>query len=117
MKRKGFTLIEMLLVVALIATITAVVIPNIVSSVNEGKTRECESYLTLLENNLEMYKTDFNIDANETVEFSDLKSRVSEINVGDSVVNELKIIKKSNGRFSYCAKITCNGKSYQSKSC
>jgi len=121
MKKKGFTLVEMLLVIALIATITAVVIPNIVSSISEGKVRECESYVTLLEDNLEMYNKDmgnrltFNSGI-AAVSFDTLKSRVSEINIGDTGVNELKI-KKNGSRFLYCAIITCDGNEYRSKTC
>jgi len=130
MNKKGFTLIEMLLVIALIATITAVVIPNIVSSVNEGKTKEYESYVKLLEDNLEMYKTDLNIKLGEnenykTVDLDTLKSRVSEIKIDedkckiqkDSNNNEyLRIQKETNG-VSYCVKLTCDGKEYKSNAC
>ena len=116
MKKNGFTLVEMLLVIALIATITAIIIPNITSSIDTSKEEKYNSYVKLLEENLEMYKTDLNITDNKTLTFNQLKSRVSEINIGECEVNELKIQKETNG-FSYCAKIECNEKTYESKAC
>ena len=118
MKKNGFTLVEMLLVIALIATITAIIIPNITSSIETGHAKEYESYVKLLEDNLEMYKTDLNVKDNKTVSIGDLRSRVSELKYDEEkcTINELKIQKETAG-FTYCAKITCDGKEYKSKTC
>ena len=116
MKKNGFTLVEMLLVIALIATITAIIIPNITSSIDTSKEEKYNSYVKLLEENLEMYKTDLNITDNKTLTFKELKSRVSEINIGECDAKELEIKKDSNDKFSYYACIKCDdGKYYSSK--
>ena len=119
MNKKGFTLIEMLLVITLIAAITAVVIPNIVSSINEGKTKEYESYVKLLEDNLEMYKTDLGVNSTIDVRLEQLRARVSELNIGKCVAQTL-VINKSEvndiDKYSYYACIKCDdGKYYSSK--
>lgn len=58
MNKKGFTLVELLLVLVIIGIIGAVTIPNIIESLDESKAKGGESVEQLLEKNLELYNID-----------------------------------------------------------
>ncbi len=57
-KQKGFTLIELMITVAIIAILAAVAIPNYSAYVKRGKAAEATSTLALLKNRMEQYYQD-----------------------------------------------------------
>lgn len=56
--QKGFTLIELMITVAVVAILAAVAIPNYSTYVKRGKAAEATSTLALLKNRMEQYYQD-----------------------------------------------------------
>jgi len=58
-KRKGFTLIELMIVIAIIAILAAILVPNFLRARNQGQLTACKSNLKNMGTALEMYSTDY----------------------------------------------------------
>ena len=118
MNKKGFTLVEVLLVIVLIAMVTAIVLPNITDSIETSKEKKFESYASLVKDNLEMYVMDNKEDlwaegANGTISIveSDLRARTKEMDIGDCTIKSLSASRTANN-YTYSVTITCNNKDY-----
>ncbi len=57
-KRSGFTLIELMIVIAIIAILAAILVPNFVRARAQGHLTACKSNLKNIGTALEMYSTD-----------------------------------------------------------
>lgn len=58
--RKGFTLIELMIVIAIIAILAAILVPNFIRARAQGQLTSCKSNLKNIATALEMYSTDHN---------------------------------------------------------
>ena len=58
--RKGFTLIELMIVIAIIAILAAILVPNFVRARAQGQLTACKSNLKNVGTALEMYAVDHN---------------------------------------------------------
>lgn len=56
--RKGFTLIELMIVIAIIAILAAILVPNFIRARAQGQLTACKSNLKNIGTALEMYSTD-----------------------------------------------------------
>ncbi len=56
--RKGFTLIELMIVIAIIAILAAILVPNFIRARAQGQLTACKSNLKNIGTALEMYATD-----------------------------------------------------------
>ena len=56
--RKGFTLVEVLLVVLILAVLASIVIPRIAESAGDAKDAKCDSNIANLRRALELYAVD-----------------------------------------------------------
>lgn len=56
--RKGFTLIELMIVIAIIAILAAILVPNFIRARAQGQLTSCKSNLKNIGTALEMYATD-----------------------------------------------------------
>lgn len=56
--KKGFTLIELMIVIAIIAILAAILVPNFLKARAQGQLAACESNIKNLATALEMYATD-----------------------------------------------------------
>lgn len=57
-KSKGFTLIELMIVIAIIAILAAILVPNFIKARAQGQLAACKSNLKNIATALEMYATD-----------------------------------------------------------
>jgi type II secretion system protein G len=57
-KQRGFTLIEMMIVVAIIAILVSVLVPNFMRARAQAQTAACEANLKEIATALELYQTD-----------------------------------------------------------
>lgn len=57
-KRSGFTLIELMIVIAIIAILAAILVPNFVRARGQGHLTACKSNLKNIGTAVEMYSTD-----------------------------------------------------------
>jgi prepilin-type N-terminal cleavage/methylation domain-containing protein len=60
LNRKGFTLIELMIVIAIIAILAAILVPNFVKARAQGQLTSCKSNLKNIGTACEMYSADFN---------------------------------------------------------
>lgn len=58
MKKKGFTLIELMIVIAIIAILAAILVPNFLRARAQGQVTACKSNCKNIGTALEMYSTD-----------------------------------------------------------
>lgn len=101
--KKGFTLVEMILVVVLLAIITIVALPNIFDAVSESERQKYKNIEDNLFKALELYNSDKQEDIWQTVTsdeiyrptLSQLQKINSNIEVTDCTVDLLQIDKKS----------------------
>lgn len=54
-KRKGVTLIELLIVVLILAALSAIAIPRISQSATRAKSKACETNIDILNSSIELY--------------------------------------------------------------
>jgi type II secretion system protein G len=57
-RQRGFTLIEMMIVVAIIAILVSILVPNFVRARAQAQTSACESNLKEIATAIELYQTD-----------------------------------------------------------
>ena len=60
MKKKGFTLIELMIVIAIIAILAAILVPNFLKARAQGVATACSANLKNIATAVEMYSTDNN---------------------------------------------------------
>ncbi len=72
MNNKGFTLIETLMVIALIGIISLILVPNVISMINKNKTKSCENLKNNIISATKIYvnenKYDLNFTCDNTIE-------------------------------------------------
>ncbi|WP_186575798.1 competence type IV pilus major pilin ComGC [Aquibacillus kalidii] len=59
-REKGFTLIEMLIVLAIISTLLILLVPNLAEKNNDVQSKGCNALKQMAENQLQAYKIDHN---------------------------------------------------------
>ena len=57
-KRKGVTLIELLIVVLILAALSAIAIPRISQSATKAKSKACETNIDILNSSIELYNAE-----------------------------------------------------------
>lgn len=100
---KGFTMVEMILVVVLIAIVTLIALPNIFEATNESKKEKFKNYEDNLFKALELYNTDKQEDiwkvesSNETYNatLSEIQKSNPNLEVEDCTINMLQIYKQA----------------------
>ena len=58
MKRKGFTLVELLVVLVIIGILLALIIPNAIKAISQANAKQCASNIRTLDTAIQMYYTD-----------------------------------------------------------
>lgn len=123
MNKKGFTLIELILVITLMAVISVLVIPNILDALNSSKQQKYESLYKLIEKNMKLYNDKYEVDlwSNNTTNtynfcsenddgcssgISKLKDSGSDINLDDCKI-KLMTITKEDTSYNYNLILEC----------
>ncbi|GAA5415494.1 comG operon protein 3 [Paraliobacillus ryukyuensis] len=102
--QKGFTLIEMLIVLTIIATLLILLIPNIAKKNSEIQTKGCDALKQMIENQMQTYVVDtgrYPDTVNTLVQESYIKSdqcsnQTKRIVFSDTSTHELEIVAKRN---------------------
>lgn len=122
MNKKGFTLVELILVITLMAVISVLVIPNILDALSSSKQQKYESLYKLVEKNMKLYNDKYSVDLwnNENTSFDfcegdtqgcnsgidKLKESGSDLNLDDCVINTMTIT-KNDAKYNYSLTMTC----------
>ena len=94
MNKKGFTLIEVIMVIAIIAILSLILIPNVMVLIDKNKERSCEKMIDNIESAAKMYvnqnKYELGFDCvdNKTKEIT-LKTLVDAGYLGGELVNPI----------------------------
>ena len=119
MNKKGFSLVEMLLVLVLISIVFAIILPNIMKMTNSSRTKEIEGYKKLITENLEMYVIDKekSIGNSTVISFDELKNVNPDIDIDNCTVGDITITKdtKKDKLYSFDFCLTCEGEQYCNK--
>lgn len=69
MNKKGFTLIETIMVIAIIAILSMILVPNVIVIINKNKEKSCKNLISSIESATEIYvsnhRYDLGLDCNE----------------------------------------------------
>ncbi len=122
MNKKGFTLVELILVITLMAVISVLVIPNILDALNSSKKQKYESLYKLVEKNMKLYndkysadlwnngKTSFNFCEGDTQGCNSgidkLKESGSDLTLDDCIIDTMTIT-KNDTKYEYKLTMTC----------
>ncbi|SRR5574344_1590826 len=112
MNKKGFTLVELLFVVVLMAIIAMITMPNIFEMLDSSKTKKYEEYEKILVENLKLYNIDkkeelwVNGAASISISGTDLLQFNPDINIDGCQINELNII-RTNNNYQYSVCLAC----------
>lgn len=114
MKNKGFSLVELLLVIVLMSIITLIVMPSINNILKTGKDKKYTSIEDVVKTNLELYNIDYEEDLWSgdpdyiEVSYDDIKAMNSDINLDNCKVGYLRIDKSALNNYTYHACIKCD---------
>ena len=129
MNKKGFTLVELILVITLMAVISVLVIPNIMDSLDSSKEEKYKSLVKLVQKNMKYYNEKNEIDlwgedaSDGVVDMCEgsesgcitglakIKESGSELNLDDCTVKTMTI-EKSGDNYKYNTILECNDKTY-----
>ena len=121
MNKKGFSLVEMLLVLVLISIVFAIILPNIMKMTNSSREKEIEGYKKLITENLEMYVIDKekSIGNSTVITLDELKNVNPDIDIDNCTVGNITITKEQKDtlvsdvyRYSFDFCLTCDGEQY-----
>ena len=73
-RRKGFTLVEIMIVVAIIATLAAIAVPNFLRARKRSQATQVLEDLRLIDSAIDQYAIETNKSGGSTVNFTDIKS-------------------------------------------
>ena len=114
--KKAFTLIELLLVITIMAIVSALAIPGIISAVKESRTKEYQEYEQTLKNALEIYNIDYKEDlwgageTTQTVTVAELKLNSPDLDINHKkcdIIGNFTITKLQSG-YKYKICIECD---------
>lgn len=121
MNKKGFTLVELILIITLMAIISVIVIPNILDALSSSKQQKYESLYILVEKNMKLYNDKYSVDlwSNNKTFFdfcegssncingiNKLKESGSDIVLDDCIINTMTIT-KNDSKYTYKLTMTC----------
>ena len=93
MNKKGFTLIEVIMVIAIIAILSLILIPNVMVLIDKNKERSCEKMIDNIESAAKMYvnqnKDEVGVECSGTPKEITLKTLVDAGYLGGELVNPI----------------------------
>ncbi len=138
--KRGFTLVEVLLVIVIISIITLLVMPNISDILSTGKNKKYKTIEDMVRTSLELYNIDYkedlwsnkfsendmNVKTYDREDANDgedpetiIKQANPDLDLNGCVINKLKITRTGTDTFTYDVCISCpnDGSNYQSDYC
>jgi len=77
-RRGGFTLVEIMIVVAIIALLAAIAVPNFMRARKRSQATACKQDLRMLDAAIEQYAIENNAQPTTTITFANLKAYIKE---------------------------------------
>ena len=103
MNKKGFTLIETIMVIAILALLMLILVPNVISLINKNNIKSCQNLEASIKNAAKVYVANnkyqlgFSCNASETT--SIVKISIQDlINSGDLKLTDNKLVNPVNGK-------------------
>ena len=105
MNKKGFTLIETIMVIAILALLMLILVPNVISLINKNNIKSCQNLKASIENAAKVYVTNnkyqlgFSCNANASETTSIVTIPIQDlINSGDLKLTDNKLVNPVSGK-------------------
>lgn len=72
-KQKGFTLIEMVVVIAIIVLLVLIIAPNLMKQKGNAEDKTADAFKSTLQTQVELYKDEKNLDDSKSVTFAEME--------------------------------------------
>lgn len=72
-QQKGFTLIEMVVVIAIIVLLVLIIAPNLMQQKSNAENRTSDAFKSTLQTQVELYKDEKKLDNNDSVTFEEME--------------------------------------------
>ncbi|MGN1312181.1 MAG: prepilin-type N-terminal cleavage/methylation domain-containing protein [Bacilli bacterium] len=119
MNKKGFTLIEVIVVIVIIVILSLILIPNVMLFINKNNINSCEKLITNIESSAKIYvsenKYDLGFDCSDSSKTITLQTLVDEGDLSSPITNPITKADIDLNKTTVTVTYNCNNKTFTYK--